>query len=64
MNGNGLLDPGETWLYTSADVVPYAAAPGQYVNVVTLTTTAPDGTTLTRARAQLPLRRRRRRSSS
>jgi Ca2+-binding RTX toxin-like protein len=47
-NANGRLDPGETWLYTSAGVVTYTAAVGQYANGVTLTTTAPDGTTVTR----------------
>jgi hypothetical protein len=46
-NGNGKVDPGERWLYTSVNVVTYAAHAGQYVNAVTLTTTAPDGTTLT-----------------
>ena len=45
-NANGLLDPGETWLYTSDGT--YTATAGQYANSVTLTTTAPDRTTLTR----------------
>ena len=48
VNHNGKFDPGETWLYTSATAVTYTARAGQYVNAVTLTTTQPDGTTLTR----------------
>ena len=48
VNGNGKLDPGETWLYTSDGVAGYLAVEGQYGNVVTLTTTLPDGTTLTK----------------
>ena len=48
VNGNGRLDPEETWLYTSTGVRPYNAQLGQYVNVATLTTTPPDGTTLTK----------------
>ena len=46
-NGNGKLDPGETWLYTSAGVVTYVSKAGQYVNVATLTATGPDGTPTT-----------------
>ena len=46
-NGNGLLDPGEVWLYTSSGVVVYNAKPGQYLNVATASTVAPDGTVVT-----------------
>ncbi|MEO7006881.1 MAG: hypothetical protein ABI065_07595, partial [Terrimesophilobacter sp.] len=40
-NGNGLLDPGETWLYTSSGVVTYRAVAGQYTNTATVTATEP-----------------------
>ena len=36
-DGDGLLDPGETWLYTSAGVVTYRAVPGEYANWVRVT---------------------------
>ncbi|MGH3049730.1 MAG: beta strand repeat-containing protein [Gaiellaceae bacterium] len=37
-NGNGLLDPGETWLYTSAPSV-YDVVAGQYLSSATVTAT-------------------------
>jgi hypothetical protein len=46
-NGNGKVDRGETWLFTSTNVVTYSARAGQYVNAVTVTTRAPDASTLT-----------------
>jgi hypothetical protein len=42
-NLNGLLDPGEVWLYTSSGVVSYNVKDGQYMNVATASTTDPDG---------------------
>ena len=42
-DGDGLLDPGEIWRYTSAGVAPYAARPGLYVNVVQVTGTTSSG---------------------
>jgi hypothetical protein len=47
-NNNGLLDPGETWLYTSTGVVSSQVVAGQYVNWVTATAVpanSPPGTT-------------------
>jgi hypothetical protein len=38
-NHNGLLDPGETWQYTSASVRPYSAQAGQFTGTVTATAT-------------------------
>jgi hypothetical protein len=38
-NGNGLLDPGETWLYTSAGVKSYSAVAGQYTGTASVTST-------------------------
>src|SRR5262249_12389099 len=38
-NHNNLLDPGETWQYTSAGVRSYASAAGQYTGVATATGT-------------------------
>jgi hypothetical protein len=47
-NGNGLLDPGEIWLYTSAGVVTATAKAGNYANTVVVTATEPHlGTALT-----------------
>ena len=34
-NGDGMIDPSEIWLFTSAGVRSYAAWPGQYVNIAT-----------------------------
>ena len=36
-NGNGLLDPGEVWTYTSVGVRAATAIAGHYVNVATVT---------------------------
>src|SRR5262249_9021548 len=36
-NNNGLLDPGETWLYTSAGVVSYQVQAGLYGNTANVT---------------------------
>ena len=36
-NGNGLLDVGEVWRYTSAGVRPYTVVAGPFVNVGTVT---------------------------
>jgi hypothetical protein len=46
-NNNKKLDPGETWLYTSAGVVSYQAQGGLYVNTATATATGSTGTTVT-----------------
>ena len=58
MNGERKLDPNETWLYTSVGVVSYAAQPGQYVNIATLTVHRARRHDADAARAQPPLRRR------
>jgi hypothetical protein len=42
-NGNGLLDPGETWVFTAKGI----ATVGQYINLGTTTGTTLDPTTLT-----------------
>src|SRR5262249_4097763 len=39
VNNNKLLDPGETWLYTSSGVVTYKAKAGLYGNTATVTAT-------------------------
>ena len=44
-NGNGQLDPGETWLYTSASVFPYTVETNLYGNVGSVTATAASGRT-------------------
>ncbi|MEH6586717.1 MAG: hypothetical protein V7720_09160, partial [Halioglobus sp.] len=36
-NSDGLLQSGETWLYTSALAAPYVAEAGEYVNAATVT---------------------------
>jgi Ca2+-binding RTX toxin-like protein len=46
-NANRRLDPGEVWSYTSAGVVSYLVRPGQYMNLATATSTAPDGSLVT-----------------
>src|SRR6185369_3683019 len=46
-NNNGLLDPGEAWLYTSQGVVTYSVQPGLYGNTATVTGTATTGQTAT-----------------
>src|SRR4030095_9799600 len=33
-NGDGFLDVGETWIYTSQGVVDYSVVPGPYTNTV------------------------------
>jgi hypothetical protein len=38
-NGNGALDPGETWLYTSSGVFSYSVVAGQYLSSATVTGT-------------------------
>ncbi|WP_435526268.1 DUF7507 domain-containing protein [Microbacterium elymi] len=40
-NGDGLLDPGEVWLYTSAGVISAAVVAGQYANTATVVVTEP-----------------------
>ena len=35
-NHNGLLDPGETWLYTSEGISTAVVEAGSYVNVATV----------------------------
>ncbi|HEY5224285.1 MAG TPA: hypothetical protein VIJ18_14710, partial [Microbacteriaceae bacterium] len=40
-NNNGLLDPGEIWLYTSAGVVTYKVVAGQYSNTGTVVVSEP-----------------------
>src|SRR5206468_3944983 len=46
-NKNGLLDPGETWLYTSAGVVSYQVHTGFYGNTASVTATPTGGSTVT-----------------
>jgi hypothetical protein len=49
-NGNGLLDPGEVWVYQATEPVPSPLpfpVAGTYHNVVTVTATAPNGATVT-----------------
>jgi hypothetical protein len=48
-NGNGLLDPGEVWIYTATRPLVFAINQSTviYHNVVTVTGTAPNGTTVT-----------------
>jgi subtilisin-like proprotein convertase family protein len=45
-NTNNLIDPGETWLFTSVGVVDDQVVTGPYVNTATVTATVP-GTTVT-----------------
>src|SRR5262249_50871133 len=40
------LDPGETWLYTSAGVVSYQVKAGLYGNIATVTASAPGNVTV------------------
>ena len=42
-NNNGLLDPGETWLYTSSGVVSYQVQAGLYGNTSTVIATPTTG---------------------
>jgi hypothetical protein len=43
-NGNGMLDPAEVWLYSSATVRNYQVQRDQYVNVARVTTSGQSGT--------------------
>jgi hypothetical protein len=47
VNNNGLLDPGETWLYTSQGVVTYQVQGSFYGNIVTVTATGTNNQTVT-----------------
>jgi subtilisin-like proprotein convertase family protein len=40
-NGNGVLDPGETWLYTSVGAIDYVVTEGPYTNNVYVNSTVP-----------------------
>jgi uncharacterized repeat protein (TIGR01451 family) len=46
-NNNDLLDPGETWLFTSSGVVSYNAQAGLYGNTITVTGTGTNGQPVT-----------------
>src|SRR5262249_21747732 len=46
-NSNNKLDPGETWLYTSQNVVSYQVQGGLYGNTATATATGSTGKTVT-----------------
>src|SRR5205814_7376152 len=46
-NNNSLLDPNETWLYTSSGKVSYQVHAGLYGNLATATGTGSDGTPVT-----------------
>src|SRR5207248_3346956 len=48
-NNNNKLDPGETWLYTSAGVVTYTVHAGLYGNTATVTTRGTANQTFTAA---------------
>ncbi|HVK10984.1 MAG TPA: hypothetical protein VM597_19605, partial [Gemmataceae bacterium] len=48
-DGDGLLDPGEVWHYTSAGVRAYTVVAGQYTNLGTATGTGPTGTSVSAA---------------
>src|SRR5262249_32966406 len=48
-DNDGLLDPGETWLYTSAVVVTYTVQPNLYGNLGSVAATTPGGQTITAA---------------
>ena len=59
-NGNGLIDPGEVWLFTSAGVRSYAVKAGQYMNVATASDHRARRHARHRHGPQQPLRRDRR----
>ena len=44
-DGDGLLDQGETWVFTSQGVVAYNVRPGLYINTVTVEASARNGVT-------------------
>ena len=46
-NGNGTLDPGETWLYTSSGTVSYQTAAGQHISLASIAAVDAQGTIVT-----------------